>query len=83
MKMFDFMILGQTEQVALLYKAGVFSGKIKSGNQVRVLYQLDGFYVEIVYKKYRLYIDSIRCFSSTDELDPYIQLINIEELINQ
>jgi len=83
MKMLDFMLLKPGEQTDLLYKSGVFSGKIKTGRQTKVLYQLDAFYVEITYKKYRLFVDSIRCFSSTNELDPYIQQINIEELINQ
>lgn len=82
MKMFEFMQLAQTEQTDLLYRAGVFLGKVKSGRQIKVLYQIESFYVEISYKKYRLVISNIRSFCSTDELDPYISQINIEELIN-
>ncbi len=83
MKMREFMLLEQGQQTDLLYRTGVFSGKIKTGRQIKVLYQIGAFYVEITYKKYRLFIDTIRCFNSTDELDPYIQHINIEELTNQ
>lgn len=82
MKMFDFMQLAQSEQTDLLYRTGVFLGKIKSGKQIKILYQVDAFYVEITYKKYRLIISAIRSFCSTDELDPYLRQINIEELIN-
>ena len=82
MKMRDFMLLEQGRQTDLLYKTGVFSGKIKTGRKIKVLYQIGAFYVEITYKKYRLFIDTIRCFDATDELDPYIRHINIEELIN-
>lgn len=83
MKMFEFMLLEQRAQADHIYEHGVFLGKQKLGRYTRVLYQIEDFYVEISYKKYRLYIDKIKCFLSTDGLDPYLRTINIEELINQ
>ena len=82
MKMLDFMLLQQSEQADLLYKSGTYLGKQKVGDIIKVLYQLDYFYVEIVYRKYRCHISSVRCFESTEPLDPYIERISIEELIS-
>ncbi len=82
MKMCEFMLLSQREQIDLLYTQGVYLGKKKRDKQTCILYQLAYFYVELQYRRYRYYIDEVRCFESTAYLDPYLQEINIEELIN-
>ncbi len=82
MKMFDFMLLPQDQQSDLLYRWGIYLGKRKTESVTKVLYQLDYFYVEITYSKYRCLISSIKCFESTGPLDPYLERINIEELIS-
>jgi hypothetical protein len=82
MKMFDFSLLDMEDQLDLLYKEGVFVGKIRKNNVFKVLYQYNSFYVEISYRKYRYSIQDMRCFESTEHLDPYLTKINIEFLIN-
>jgi hypothetical protein len=82
MKPFDFLLLPENEQMDLLYRSGIYLGKYKSGRVVKVLYQLNYFYVEIVYRKYRSHISSLCCFESTEPLDPYLDRISIEELIS-
>ncbi|WP_132055827.1 hypothetical protein [Pseudocnuella soli] len=82
MKPFDFSLLSQHDQMDLIYTTGVYLGKYKFGRVVKVLYQLDYFYIEIAYRKYRSHIESVRCFESTEPLDPYLERINIEELIS-
>lgn len=82
MKPFDFLLLPENEQIELLYLQGVYLGKYKSGKVTKLLYQLDYFYIEIVYRKYRSHIHSLHCFESTEPLDPYLDRIDIEELIS-
>ena len=73
MKLFDFGLLSDSEKIEVLYNQGVYIGKRKQGELYHVLYQVDSFYVEVIYKKYRLYIDRIHSFSSTAQLDPYLE----------
>ena len=80
MRMSDFNLLPAQEKAALLYKRGVYIGKRREGNQVVLLYQLDEFYVELFYVKYRHHIQRARCSASTLVLDPYLDQIRIEEL---
>lgn len=47
-----------------------------------VLYQLDAFYVEIYYRKYRCLVQRVRCFTSTMCLNPYLENMDVAELIN-
>jgi hypothetical protein len=82
MNLYEFEMLTDNEQVDLLYKEGVYLGKRKVGEYSVVLYQVDNFYIEILYKKYRYYISRIRCFTSVKLLDPYLSQIDIVELIN-
>jgi hypothetical protein len=81
MTLFDFRLLTGNEQIKLLYAYGVYVGKRRVKGQVVVLYQLEDFYVEIYYKKYRHYVSSIHSFCSTALLNPYLDQINIEDLI--
>lgn len=73
MMLFDFGLLPDSEKIEILYTQGVYIGKRKQDEIFYVLYQVESFYVEVVYKKYRYYIDHIRCFSSTAQLDPYLE----------
>ncbi len=43
-----------------------------------LLYQIDGFYVEVFYQKKRNIIKRIRSFSSTDQLQPYLEKIDLD-----
>jgi hypothetical protein len=81
MRLQDFRRLPEKEKVALLYEEGVYIGKRKHGSTVAVLYQLDGFYAEVFYRKYRRDIDRISCFSGTTRLDPYLIGIDVEHLV--
>ncbi|MFL5810433.1 MAG: hypothetical protein ACJ749_12990 [Flavisolibacter sp.] len=78
MKWFEFEQLPVVEQVGLLYKHGVYIGKRKERNRTLILFQLEGFYVEVFYTKYRHHIASLRCSDSTMLLDPYLEQIDVE-----
>jgi hypothetical protein len=73
--------LDHFEKSELLHKEGVYVGKQKHGEVVSVLYQLDTFYIEIIYKKYRYEIYQMDCFTSTEILDNYLEQVLIEELV--
>ena len=74
--------LSGQDQLDELYKEGIFLGKLRTYNQSRVLYFYDGFYGEIIYTRYRREVKLIRCFLGTELLDPYLQQLKIEELID-
>jgi hypothetical protein len=82
MNLYEFELLSEHEQVEVLYNKGVFLGKRKVGEFSVVLYQVDAFYIEILYKKYRYYINRTRCFTSTKLLDPYLIQVDINDLVN-
>jgi hypothetical protein len=73
MTLFEFQLLSLTDQLDLLYEQGVYLGKRRSGNQRILLFQLEGFYAEVFYRKYRCYPQHLRCFRSTVLLDPYLE----------
>ncbi len=77
----EFKLLTQDEQVRLLYEDGVYIGKRKLERTAVLLYQLEGFYAEVYYYKYRCLIASIRCFAETDRLDPYLAQIKVKHLV--
>lgn len=78
MTQMDFRLLTQPEQLDVLYTTGVFIGKRKLGSTSVLLYQLEGFYVEVYYRKHRRYASKIHCFRSTEYLDPYLEQIELE-----
>ena len=81
MTMFDFQLLSESEKIEALYQRGVYIAKRRVDESVILLYQLEGFYIEIFYRKYRIHIKHIHCFSSTSLLDPYLEQIDVENLV--
>ena len=78
---YEFTMLGEMEKVDFIYREGIYVGKRKKNSITIVLYQIDSFYAEIFYRKYRYSVNRIRCFTSTLPLDPYLEQIDVEELI--
>lgn len=81
MTLYDFQLLPEPQQIEILYRAGVYIGKRREGVSVILLYQLESFYVEVYYRKYRSHIRQLHCFDSTDLLDPYLEQIDVENLV--
>lgn len=81
MRLNEFQQLQESRQVTLLYEQGVYIGKRRLGSTVIVLYQLEGFYAEVVYRTYRREIRRIVSFSETTRLDPYLAGIDVEHLV--
>ncbi|HWJ92224.1 MAG TPA: hypothetical protein VNR87_13995 [Flavisolibacter sp.] len=72
MELNEFERLSANVKIDLLHREGVYVGKCKNGSSVSVLYQFEGFYVEIFYRKYRSQIESIKCFTSALGIDAYL-----------
>jgi hypothetical protein len=81
--MYEFQLLPGSEQLDLLQQSGCYVGKRRENNLTVLLYQLDVFYVEVFYAKYRCFIKRIHCFRSTAYLDPYLEQIDVEHLVQQ
>jgi hypothetical protein len=81
MTLSEFEELPQGEQIASLYREGVYIGKRKTAKFSKLLYQLESFYVEVTYSSYRRSIYRIRITDSTTVLEPYLEQINVEYLV--
>ena len=81
MKTTEFESLALKRQLNLLYHDGVFIGKKTSMLGTAVLYQFESFYVEIHYFEYRRHVQWMHCFESVDLLDPYLQNMNVADLV--
>lgn len=77
----QFNLLSPAEQSCKLYKHGVFVGKKKTAEGISMLWQYEAFYVEIVYKLYRLKMESITCHTAVDIVFEYPQLLDLKGLL--
>ena len=63
------------EQAETLWDKGVHIDERSNDVHQFILYQIEGFYVEVWYHKEYNVIRKFRAFSSRDELDPYLNRI--------
>ena len=82
MNVFDFHGLSEKQQLDTLEETGVFIAERQRPFYNIKLYQLEGFYVELYYHTHFNVIVNVNCFSNTDCLDPYLQSINLDALID-
>jgi len=82
MTLTDFKLLSYRKQVDLIHKEGVFAGKRKIFSRTVILFQLHTFYIEVYYSEYRKIVHHFYCTESPEILDPYLEQINVEELVN-
>jgi hypothetical protein len=78
LSLIQFQELPQELQFKMLRNRGVYVGKRKDDDQVIILFQLHGFYVEIYYKEYRKVIDYVLSSDTTEILQPYLDQISWE-----
>ena len=77
-----FLTLTEEEQLTLLTEEGIYIGKRTDRNLLSILYQLDRFYVEILYREYRRHIWVINCTNSSSILDPYFDQVELGIQVN-
>ncbi len=64
----------------LVRHQGVLLAERKQFSQATLLFQVEGFYVEVLYDYDSTRILNMRSFDSTDELDEYLETIDVREL---
>ena len=78
MTLYKFNQLDEMEQAEAVWD-GDFIADREDAEYKILLYQIDSFYVEIYYHKEYNVIRRFRSFSSTDQLQPYFEKINLNE----
>lgn len=66
-----FEALERDRQMDALQHEGVYIGKLKGVKSVKLLYQYQSIYVEVIYTVYRTHITAVHCFTDTGILDFY------------
>ena len=81
LNMYQFNCLDEVRQIELLWSAGVLIGARQEGYYKILLYQINSFYVEVYYQYFQGKMVKLKSFSDTDELQPYLEAINIRSLL--
>jgi hypothetical protein len=81
MTMYEFKGLDRTGQIEAVCKHGVRLGEREEGNYAVVLFQINYFYVEVLYESTAIRIEHLRSFADTLLLGPYLKNIDIAPLI--
>ncbi|RYY40419.1 MAG: hypothetical protein EOO08_04605 [Chitinophagaceae bacterium] len=76
----EFCDLSDEERLRLLHRDGVYIGKQKVAEQMRVLFQLYGFYVEVFYRHYRREVEQLHVTTDADVLQPYLDQVDVRDL---
>lgn len=77
-----FSTLSLVKQLELLYTEGVHLAKRNCDGTPVILYQFGKWYVEIFYEKYRSVVSHTRSTDGTEILEPYLDNLDIETLVN-
>ncbi|TMI63724.1 MAG: hypothetical protein E6H07_13220 [Bacteroidetes bacterium] len=80
MTLYQFNMLNKTKQAEAVWN-GVHIGEREDGPYNILLYQVHSFYVEVYYHRPHNSIIKFRSFSSTTQLAPYLEKIDIMHLI--
>ncbi|TCJ12042.1 hypothetical protein EPD60_15915 [Flaviaesturariibacter flavus] len=67
-------------QMNLLQRDGAYIGKRIAEGQPAILYQLQGFYVEVRYEAYRKHVEQIVASDDTALLQPYLEQVKVRDL---
>jgi hypothetical protein len=81
MRMKDFSVLDQSDQLEHIMIRGVFLADRYTDEFTLILYGLDNFYVELYFHPQTNEMAWIKSFDNTDELEPYLQEIDLSPLV--
>jgi DNA-binding LytR/AlgR family response regulator len=76
-----FSLLGIREQEEKVLDEGVYLSSRLTETDTILFFQIDSFYVEVYYRNGKDEVSYIKSFETTDELDPYLERINISMLV--
>lgn len=81
MTLYQYKLLGAAQQQELLWEHGALVAEQHEGIYLRMLYQLESFYVELWYHRQCNTIRKWCSFSSTDLLTSYLETIDLSSLL--
>lgn len=81
MTLYEFLLLNEDQKYDAMSEYGVLVGDRKEGQHGFLLYQLDSFYVEGQFDINENKILSIKSFSSDVPLSPYLDEIDLHNII--
>jgi len=79
MTLSEFLTLGDLDRAAAV-RNGIAVADREDESYKIILYQIDGFYIEVYCDKKRRDLARVLVFSSVEHLGPYLEEINIDEL---
>lgn len=77
-----FRRMSETKQFHRLLTKGVCVSERLTEDMQLLLFQLDRFYVEVAFSRITDEAVGARSFEDTDELAPYLETIDLSELLN-
>jgi hypothetical protein len=80
MDLHHFHALSQEGQKETVQRKAVFLAERQTESFIVLLYQLEGFYIEVFQQKFDHKIVWIKSFSSTEQLTPYLNQIDLSNL---
>lgn len=81
MKLSEFVLLPEDQKVCILWREAKIIAERKERTYNVFLYQVYSFYVEVWHSGNLMNNYKLRSFSTTEELEPYLEKINISELM--
>ncbi len=82
MRLSDFILLSEEEKKRTIYYEGALLAKREYNTCKIFLFQLEDYYVEAVCNTANKAIEEYRVFGDTQLLQPYLQSIPLDDLLN-
>jgi hypothetical protein len=78
MTLYQFIALDEMDKQEALWEEGTHLADREKGKYKILLYQIEGFYVEVFYHKEYNVLRGYRPFNSTEQLAPYLEKMQIK-----
>lgn len=82
MKLSDFILLNVEEKKLIVLHQGILVAKRNNDDCIVFLFQLGNYYVETFCNRENRAIEEFRVFDNTRPLNPYLDAISINDLLN-
>lgn len=80
MNLYKFSLLDIKEKETILFQQGVLLAARQEDEHMFELYQLNSYYVEFIYNINGEGNMAVRCFTSVEEIKPYLEIIDISSI---
>lgn len=82
MELYDFNRYNLAQRAAIIWEKGQFLAFRHRGDCRIFLYAMGKFFAEVWYQSENNQIESVRGFKSTACLEPYLELVDLSEIIS-